>query len=234
MFKLENTTIWSFKDRGSWATHNGSYRGNWTPFVPRNLILRYSEPGDWILDAFLGGGTTLIECKLLNRNAIGVDVNDNALKITNSRLNFKSDSNAKIYLKKGDARNLSFLKNDSIDLICTHPPYADAIKYSENIPEDLSQFGQIEFLNELEKVAYECYRVLKKGKHCCYMIGDIRRNGNNIPLGFYSLQKFLNAGFKLKEIIIKQQHNCKGTKFWENKSINFLLLAHEYIFVLFK
>ena len=54
-----------FKDRGDWATHSGKYRGNWSPYVPRNLILRYSKPGDWILDQFMGSGTTLVEAKLL-------------------------------------------------------------------------------------------------------------------------------------------------------------------------
>ena len=58
-FKLEPTTVWSFPDRGSWATHSGKYRGNWSPYVPRNLILRYSNPGDWVLDQFMGSGTTL-------------------------------------------------------------------------------------------------------------------------------------------------------------------------------
>ena len=74
-FKLEDTTIWSFPERGSWVTHSGKYRGNWSPYIPRNLILRYSKKNDWILDQFLGSGTTLIEAKLLGRNAIGVDIN---------------------------------------------------------------------------------------------------------------------------------------------------------------
>ncbi|MGN1104570.1 MAG: site-specific DNA-methyltransferase, partial [Candidatus Coproplasma sp.] len=35
------------------------------------------------------------------------------------------------------------------------------------------------------------------------------------------------------EIIIKEQHNCKATGYWKTNSIkfNFLLLAHEYLFV---
>ena len=39
--------------------------------------------------------------------------------------------------------------------------------------------------------------------------------------------------FKTKEIIIKEQHNCKATGYWKTNSIkfNFLLLAHEYLFV---
>lgn len=49
-----------------------------------------------------------------------------------------------------------------------------------------------------------------------------------------SMQKFVNAGFKLKEIIIKEQHNCRSATYWEKKERNFLLLAHEYIFILEK
>ena len=47
------------------------------------------------------------------------------------------------------------------------------------------------------------------------------------------MKLFELAGFKLKEIIIKEQHNCKATGYWKTNSIkyNFLLLAHEYLFV---
>ncbi|MFA4028892.1 MAG: hypothetical protein GDYSWBUE_001357, partial [Candidatus Fervidibacterota bacterium] len=46
-FEMEQTTVWSFPDRGAWATHQGNYRGNWAPQIPRNLILRYTQPGEW-------------------------------------------------------------------------------------------------------------------------------------------------------------------------------------------
>jgi hypothetical protein len=49
-FELEATTVWSFPERGNWATHQGNYRGNWAPQIPRNLILRYTQPGDLVLD----------------------------------------------------------------------------------------------------------------------------------------------------------------------------------------
>lgn len=75
------------------------------------------------------------------------------------------------------------------------------------------------------------YRVLKKGKMCAVMIGDIRKYGKVIPLGFRMMECFLQAGFSSKEIIIKEQHNCRSTEYWEKQNSNFLLLAHEYIFV---
>lgn len=138
-FTLEMTSVWSFPQRGKWATHDGNYRGNWSPYIPRNLILRYSGEGDRILDCFVGGGTTLVEAKLLSRNCIGVDVNEQALDRCRKKCNFSCPNMGKIYLKQGDARNLHFIQDASIDFICTHPPYANIIQYSQDIEQDLSR-----------------------------------------------------------------------------------------------
>ena len=193
--------------------------------------MRYSKKKDWILDQFLGSGTTLIEAKLLGRNAIGVDINSEAVKLSNKNLHFTCQEKSKIFTKQGNANNLSFIKDESIDLICTHPPYADIIRYSKEIPGDISHLKYKNFLQELEQVAKESYRVLKKQGICAFMIGDIRKKGYVLPLGMNSMQKFVDTGFKFKEIVIKEQHNCRSTDYWETQNNNFLLLAHEYIFV---
>jgi len=232
-YKIEATTIWSFPDRGKWATHNARYRGNWSPYIPRNVILRYSNEGDKVLDQFIGSGTTLIETKLLNRKGIGVDINSEAVLLTRENTSFKKDGTTEVEVHQGDARNLHFIDNENIDLICTHPPYSDIIKYSENIEGDLSHLGIDNFLKEMNLVASECYRVLKKDKYCAILIGDTRKKKHVVPLGFNVMEVFRNAGFLLKEIIIKEQHNCKATGYWYKQSVeyNFLLLAHEYLFV---
>lgn len=232
-FALEATTVWSFPDRGKWATHNGKYRGNWSPYIPRNIILRYTKKGDIVLDQFLGSGTTLVETKLLERRGIGVDINLDAIKIAKENLRFNKNKEYEPKIYKGDARNLDFIPDSSIDLICTHPPYANIIKYSNDIEGDLSLCNIDEFINEMKKVAKEAFRVLKEDKYCAILIGDTRKNKHMIPLGFKVMQVFLDAGFILKEIIIKEQHNCKATGFWYKRSIeyNFLLIAHEYLFV---
>ena len=228
---MEPTTVWSFPDRGSWATHSGRYRGNWSPYVPRNLILRYSNPGDWVLDQFMGSGTTLVEAKLLNRNAIGVDINPQSVLISQTNLQFQCETKSKIHIRNANATDISFIKNSKIDFICTHPPYANAIKYSKNIEGDISLLSADEFLAQMQLVAQESYRVLKKGKMCAVMIGDIRKYGKVIPLGFRVMECFLQAGFSSKEIIIKEQYNCQSTEYWKKRDNDFFLLAHEYIFV---
>ena len=233
-FELEMTTVWSFPKRGDWATHDAKWRGNWSPYIPRNILLRYSKENDLVLDQFAGGGTTLVEAKLLNRNIIGVDVNDAALERCKEKTNFVHEgADGKVYIHKGDARNLGFVPDESIDLICTHPPYANIIAYSEDIAEDLSHLKLPEFLEEMKKAASESYRVLKKDKFCAILMGDTRQKGSMIPMSFGVMQIFEDAGFKLKELIIKEQHNCKATGYWKTNSVkyNFLLIAHEYLFI---
>lgn len=233
-FELEMTTHWSFPKRGDWATHDAKWRGNWSPYIPRNLLLRYSQEGDIVLDQFAGGGTTLVEAKLLNRNIIGVDINDTALARCKEKIDFDYEpAKGKVKLHKGDARNLDFIPNESIDFVCTHPPYANIIKYSEGIDGDLSQLKVPGFLEEMKAVAAESYRVLKKGKFCAILMGDTRQKGHMMTMSFDVMRIFEQSGFKLKELIIKEQHNCRATGYWKTNSVkyNFLLIAHEYLFV---
>jgi len=235
-FEQECSTVWTFPRRWSRATHNSKYRGNWSPDVVRNIILRYSKEWDLLLDPMIWWWTTAIECKLLNRNLIAYDINPNAVSLTKEMLNFDSEFNPEISVNLEDARtNKKSIKNESIDFVLTHPPYADIIKYSEwEIKEDLSNIHDLDkFADEIEKVAKEFYRVLKPWKYCAILIWDTRRNKMYQPLAYKVMNKFLNVWFELKEDIIKIQHNCKATWFWVKKSkeSNFLLIMHEHLFI---
>ena len=149
------------------------------------------------------------------------------------KTNFNDElAKGKVYIIS-NARKLVFISDESIDLICTHPPYANIIKYSEDIEEDLSRLKVKAFLKEMEAVADECFRVLKKGKFCAVLMGDTRQKGFMVPMSFEVMRIFEDVGFKLKELIIKEQHNCRATGYWKTSSVkyNFLLIAHEYLFV---
>ncbi len=150
-FKEEQTTVWSFKQRGDWATHSGEYRGNWSPYIPRNVILKYSNVGELVLDYFCGAGTTAVECKLLGRKGIAFDINDKSIELAKRNVDFNAlsqqltftdgEKHLQIYepeLSVGDARELSFIEDNSIDLICAHPPYANIIHYTDSKEGDLS------------------------------------------------------------------------------------------------
>ncbi len=179
----------------------------------------------------MGSGTTLVEAKLLHRHAVGVDINPQSVSISETNLQFQCESNSKIFTINGNATDLHFIKDNGIDFICTHPPYANIIKYSKGIEGDISLLEVDGFLLSMKMAAEEAFRVLKKGKMCAAMIGDVRKHGKVIPLGFRMMECFLQSGFGNKEIIIKEQHNCHATDYWKKQNNDFLLLAHEYIFV---
>jgi len=50
------------------------------------LITLFTREGDWVLDPFMGSGTTGLACKLLNRNFIGIDYEEEYFNIAEERL----------------------------------------------------------------------------------------------------------------------------------------------------
>ncbi len=182
-----------------------------------------------------GSGTTLVECKLLHRNGIGIDINPNAVQLSKKALNFEFEtpSNQEVY--QGDVRNLSQFADNSIDLICTHPPYLNLVTYSNGkIEGDLSNITSPQkFCDEIELGINEMFRVLKPDHFCAILIGDTRKAQHYVPLSHFVLQKFLQNAFILKEEIIKGQHNCTFSKRWltRAKEYKFYLIMHEHLFV---
>lgn len=234
-FNEETTTVWSFPERGNWATHKPTYRGNWAPQIPRNLILKYTKEGDLVLDPMVGAGTTLIEAKLLNRDAIGIDINSQAIKLSKESLEFEVENKSKQECYIGDVRKLEKIASDSIDLVLTHPPYLNIIRYSEtSLASDLSNIGSLSrFLSEFEPAVKGLFRVLKPDHYCAILIGDTRRHRHYVPLAFNVMSLFLRNGFILKEDIIKVQHNCQTTPRWSAavKKYDFYLIMHEHLFI---
>ena len=238
-YRPESYSVWSFPDRGDWATHDGRYRGNWSPYIPRNLIQRFTNPGDVVLDPMMGGGTTLVECKILGRDALGVDVNLNAVMIARYRLAFRvppssGGGSATIRTYLGDARRLNKIPDDQVDLVATHPPYAGIIRYgSGSVEGDLSEIAPFEgYLQAMGRVASECHRVLKPGKNCAVLVGDTRQHRHYVPISYSVMREFANAGFVLLEDIIKLQHKTTSDRSsWRGDRQDFYKIAHEHLFI---
>jgi DNA modification methylase len=260
-FKLERVNVWSFPERGKWATHQGNFRGNWPPQVVRNLILRYSKPSETVLDQMCGSGTTLIECKVLGRNGTGVDINPASIMLTRDRLNFEYNpldpSFPKVSTRTyvGDARNLNLIKDNSIDLIATHPPYANIISYSNRrnqVQGDLSfAHSLLGYLMGMKNIAEESFRVLRPGRYCAVLVGDTRKHRHHTPIAFRVMQAFLDVGFILREDVVKFQWRTKSAREqWDRLSktaeecwvdidkeakkghyTDFLLLFYEHLFI---
>jgi len=86
-------------------------------------------------------------------------------------------------IRKGDARDLSWIPNGSVELVVTSPPYWTLKKY-ERRKGQLGEIADYEvFLTELDKVWRHCERVLVEGGRICCVVGDVclprRRDGRH-------------------------------------------------------
>jgi len=54
-------SLWVLDKRDSSGVHLGWYWGNFIPQIPHQMMLRYTKEDDWVLDTFIGSGTTVIE-----------------------------------------------------------------------------------------------------------------------------------------------------------------------------
>src|ERR671938_224445 len=82
-----DTLDWELEEANTRYTTHGyhPYSAKYIPQIPNYLIKNFSEKNDLILDNFAGSGTTLVESKILGRNALGVDVNPLACLISKAK-----------------------------------------------------------------------------------------------------------------------------------------------------
>jgi len=171
---------------------------------------RYTRQGEWVLDPFVGSGTTLIECKRLGRNGIGIELNqkvaEEARKAICRELNFYD---VVVDVVVGDAKKVNYdelLEKygiNKVQLVILHPPYWDVIKFS-NDPEDLSAAKSLEeFLKLFKEVVEKVSEVLEEGRYLGLVIGDKYSGGEWIPLGFYCMEEVMDVGYRLKGIVVK-------------------------------
>ena len=242
---IHTESLWIEKKRDRSGKHMASYWGNFIPQIPQQMMLRYTRKGDYVLDTFSGSGTTMIECRKLGRNGIGIELNP--LVVKDSTFIVEGQENpfeVTTEVVQGNSETIDYkelLKERGIkkvQLVVMHPPYYDIIKFSTN-DEDLSNAADVEdFLNRLETIARKTAQILQDGRYMCLVIGDKYTGGEWIPLGFQSMQRILDTGyFKLKSIVVKNFQETKGKRsqkeLWRYRAIvgGFYVFKHEYVFL---
>lgn len=81
------------------------YPARFSPLFTRAAIKAFTQPGDLILDPFMGGGTTLVEARVLGRHAIGVDISEFAVFVARVKSTVLSDEDLSIIHDWADGLN---------------------------------------------------------------------------------------------------------------------------------
>ncbi len=239
-------SLWILEKRDTSGAHIGSYWGNFIPQIPNQLMLRYTKKEDWVIDPFVGSGTTLIECRRLGRNGIGVELNPEVAKEAKNLI--KKESNAhsvNTEVITGDSRKVNLKETlhkfgvKQVQLLIMHPPYHNIIKFSRS-NDDLSNAPTTEdFVKMFGEVLDNTTPYLEKGRYLGIVIGDKYYKGTWLPLGFYIMNEVFKRDFSLKSIIVKNFEETRGKRnqkeLWRYRALagGFYIFKHEYI-LLFK
>ena len=244
---LNVDSLWIIGERDKTGKHANVYHGNFIPQVPNQLIRRYTNEGDTVLELFSGGGTTLFECERLNRNYIGFDINNQIIQYVEEKM--ADCQSIKFTLCNCDVTNEEVFKKtaneacaqqgiDKVDFLIAHPPYLDIVKFTQD-KRDLSHISDIDiFLDKFTNAIRNGLSYLQKDKYFAVVAGDVYKRSEVVPLAFYMMDAIKrNLNVKMKGIIIKNIEGNKGKlgaqDIWKYRALrsDYFLFKHEYIFV---
>jgi len=217
--KFETTTLWDFptQNYGKIPHGNHKYNGVTPAFIIWNLLQRYTKEGDLVVDPMCGSGTTYDVGIELKRKVICFDLNIVRKETI-----------------KADARKIP-LTDETADFVFIDSPYSDNINYSNN-PNCIGKISceNPQFYNELEKVALEIKRILKRNKYAAWLIGDQWLKKKFTPTGFLLFNKLIQY-FEAVDIIAVTRHNqTSNTALWHYRAqkYNFYLRGFKYLFII--
>lgn len=241
---VDSLQIYPSRDKS--GKHANVYHGNFIPQIPNQLIRRYTKKNEVVIEPFLGSGTTLYECENLNRRYAGFDINKEMIDYVNLQMSSSDKTKFKIYECDSSSPKFSQNLKSSLDkfgvekahLAIFHPPYMDIVKFT-NLEADLSQISSLkEFLSKFMDIVKNTLDFLEKGRYFAVVIGDVYKNSEVVPLGFYTMHYIkLNFKTKLKGIIVKNIEGNRGKLgsggIWTYRALNsdYYIFKHEYIFV---
>lgn len=111
---------------------------------------------------------------------------------------------------------LKLIKDNSVDLVVTSPPYDNLREYKEGHGFDF------------KGIAKELYRVIKDGGIIVWIVGDSTIKGSETGSSFKQALFFMECGFNLHDTMIYQKDACPFPE------INRYYPSFEYMFVLSK
>src|SRR6188472_1692991 len=185
-----NTLDWELQKANTrYATHSyHPYSAKYIPQIPNYLISNFSERNDLILDNFMGSGTTLVESKILGRNAIGVDINPLACLISKVKIT---------NLQKSDLKKISIISRSMKEDILavrghvnlTNPEHTNRIIIDDSLHPNIPKWFHEDVLYELVVIKKRIYSLENRDIRDFLLVAlfSILRSVSNAASGFGNL-----------------------------------------------
>ena len=236
-----------------------AHGANKPPELMKYLIEFFTKRNDRVLDPFAGVGGTLIGAAISNppRDCVGIEINQKWIDIYSQVIDKCASEGTQLKrydMMQGDAIEvLKAFPDEHFQFITTDPPYnlhlkktmcngqykdftnrqTDYDMRSED-PRDLANLQAYEsYLESMEKIFGECYRVLQNGKYVAIIIRDAYQNGEYIFTHIDLTQRARHQGFIPKGEIVWYEAGTRlrpyGYPYAYVPNI-----AHQYIIILQK
>lgn len=206
--------------------------GQKPPELCADLIKIFTKENQLVLDPFMGVGGTLLGATLINRKAVGIDLNSRWIEIYKEVCKLeKIDEQCTICADSLDA--LNNFKDEFFDFILTDVPYwnMDALEKTRNKTVKQSKLNNFknnteeqskkEWLNLMKKILSKSVKKLKRGQYMAVFIGDMYRNSQ-----YHCLSGEL--AMKLSEI---KGITMKANIIWEDPSKSLHVFGYPAAFV---
>lgn len=241
-------TVWHIAN-----TSHGEHPAVFPVEIPHRLTKLFSFYGESVLDPFAGTGTTAKAAIPLGRRAICVDQNKRYLEIIQEgcrslRNGHGPDFDA-LEAVHADSRHMPFIKNDSVGLVVTSPPYWNKADYGDGHANLGTIDSYPEFIEATRAVWQECYRTLMPGRKLCLVTANVNQHTDmgllTFPLATDFAVLLRDIGFVMINEIIWSKDGTGGK--WGSSGVqrpifgsypyppNFLFKnVHEYVLIFAK
>lgn len=198
--------------------------------LSKRIIELFTHKGELVLDPFVGSGTTLIAAKDSDRNSVGFDLSGKYIELCDKRLSNENSmfSNSQQIAIHDDARNIhKYLKEKSVKLIWTSPPYANLLNRKrknksrrdrnneqlnkiEQYSQDSRDLGTMDidsYTSAIGEIFELLLPLLKPKGHCVINVPDMWWENERITIHVSLIEELRKRGYELRNIIIWDRTN---------------------------
>ncbi len=207
-------TVWSIAN-----TSDSIHPAVFPVEIPYRLIRMYSFVGETILDPFSGMATTGKASIQTSRRYLGYETNtefrNESIRRLDEYVRMSHIEGAEYQIINSSSISLTGVDDNSIGAVVTSPPYWNKADYGQYEGNSGNFEYYDDFLDEMEKIFRECYRVLMPGRKMCVVTANVNQNTKEyglvtIPIASDMTKRLQNVGFSLVNQVIWNKDGTGG------------------------